>query len=180
MPMEPRACSAVWHRDTQSITVRLATQTPSRAQADVAQVLGMEAARVRVVCPSVGGAFGARASVSPEDLFVALVAQHLRATVRWTATRSEDFSAVCEGEEPPGRPSLAERARAYPRLSRTNAVHPGCLVALLGCGPLAQCSAHPARTVQRAAGQGRRPRHPVECGTGADVTAVPGGPKPPC
>jgi len=97
MPMEPRACSAAWDNDAQRITLWLATQTPSRAQADAAHVLGMDVAHVHLICPDVGGAFGARASVSPEDLLVALTAQHLRATVRWTASRSEDFLGGMQG-----------------------------------------------------------------------------------
>ena len=97
MPMEPRACSASWDNDTQKLTFRLATQTPSRAQADAAHVLGVDVSQVHVICPNVGGAFGARASVSPEDLLVALTAQHLRSTVRWTSSRSEDFLAGMQG-----------------------------------------------------------------------------------
>lgn len=97
MPMEPRACSASWDDDAQQLTFRLATQTPSRAQADAAHVLGIDESQVHVICPNVGGAFGARASVSPEDLLVALTAQHLRSTVRWTSSRSEDFLAGMQG-----------------------------------------------------------------------------------
>ena len=97
MPMEPRACSAAWDADAQRITLWLATQTPSRTQADAAHVLGLDVADVHLICPDVGGAFGARASVSPEDLLVALTAQHLRATVRWTASRSEDFLGGMQG-----------------------------------------------------------------------------------
>ena len=97
MPMEPRACSASWHDDTQHMTLWLATQTPSRAQADAAHVLGIDVAQVHVICPDVGGAFGARASVSPEDLLVALSARHMRTTVRWTSSRSEDFLAGMQG-----------------------------------------------------------------------------------
>jgi len=97
MPMEPRACSASWHDDTQRITLWLATQTPSRAQADAAHVLGMDVEHVHLICPDVGGAFGARASVSPEDLLVALTARHMCATVRWTSSRSEDFLGGMHG-----------------------------------------------------------------------------------
>lgn len=97
MPMEPRACSASWHDDAQRMTLWLATQTPSRAQADAAHVLGIDVGQVHVICPDVGGAFGARASVSPEDLLVALSARHMRTTVRWTSSRSEDFLAGMQG-----------------------------------------------------------------------------------
>lgn len=97
MAMEPRSCSAQWHADSASLTVWLGSQTPSRARADMARVLGLPHSQVRLISPDVGGAFGAKASVSPEDLLVALTAQHLRATVRWTATRSEDFAAGMQG-----------------------------------------------------------------------------------
>lgn len=97
MAMEPRGCCAQWHAEGASLTVWLGTQTPSRAQADIAATLGLAPERVRVVSPDVGGAFGARASVSPEDLLVALAARHVRGAVRWASTRSEDFVAGMHG-----------------------------------------------------------------------------------
>lgn len=97
MPMEPRACSASWHSQSHSLTLWLATQTPSRAQADAAKLLGIDLNQVHVICPKVGGAFGARASVSVEDLLVALTARHLKTTVHWVSTRSEDFLSGMQG-----------------------------------------------------------------------------------
>lgn len=101
MPMEPRACSAQVH-DAQAnsphrITVWLGTQTPSRAQADVARVLQIPTEQVRLISPDVGGAFGAKASVSPEDLLTALTAHHLQRNVQWLASRSDDFVAGMQG-----------------------------------------------------------------------------------
>ena len=95
--MEPRACTAQWHDTTQTLRVWMGTQTPTRAQHDVAKVLGVSPAQVHLRCPDVGGAFGARASVSPEDLLVPLVAQHLKAAVQWVATRSEDVLSGMQG-----------------------------------------------------------------------------------
>jgi carbon-monoxide dehydrogenase large subunit len=102
MPLEPRACSARWCADSQMLTVWLGTQTPSRAQADVARALGLPLAQVHLISPDVGGAFGARASVSPEELLVPLATQHLSrdhgsVSLRWTSTRSEDFAAGMHG-----------------------------------------------------------------------------------
>ena len=97
MAMEPRACCARWDPLTGSLTAWLGTQTPSRAKADLAGVLGIAIDRVRVISPDVGGAFGAKASVGPEDLLVGLAARHLRATVRWVSSRSEDFVAGMHG-----------------------------------------------------------------------------------
>ena len=101
MPMEPRACSAMLHdaeaNSPHRITVWLGTQTPSRAQADVARVLGLPTEHVRLISPDVGGAFGAKASVSPEDLLTALTAQHMQRNVQWLASRSDDFVAGMQG-----------------------------------------------------------------------------------
>lgn len=97
MAMEPRSCCARWDGATANMTVWLGTQTPSRAQADMAAVLGLPTAQVRVVSPDVGGAFGSRASVCPEDLLVALAARHLQAAVRWMSSRSEDFVSGMHG-----------------------------------------------------------------------------------
>ena len=101
MPMEPRACSAQVHEapinGPHRITVWLGTQTPSRAQADVARVLQIPTEQVRLISPDVGGAFGAKASVSPEDLLTALTAQHLQRNVQWLASRSDDFVAGMQG-----------------------------------------------------------------------------------
>ena len=97
MAMEPRACLARWNSGQGELTVWLGTQTPSRAQADLAATLGLPPDRVRVISPDVGGAFGSKASVCPEDLLVALAARHLQATVRWASSRSEDFVAGMHG-----------------------------------------------------------------------------------
>jgi carbon-monoxide dehydrogenase large subunit len=101
MPMEPRACSAQVHEapadGPHRITVWLGTQTPSRAQADVARVLQIPTEQVRLISPDVGGAFGAKASVSPEDLLTALTAHHLQRNVQWLASRSDDFVAGMQG-----------------------------------------------------------------------------------
>jgi carbon-monoxide dehydrogenase large subunit len=105
MPMEPRACSVRVHgidatTEVQSqhrITVWLGTQTPSRAQADVARVLNLPTEQVLLISPDVGGAFGAKASVSPEDLLTALTAQHMQRNMQWVASRSDDFVGGMQG-----------------------------------------------------------------------------------
>ena len=97
MAMEPRACCAQWNRQQATLTVWLGTQTPSRARDDIAAALALAADQVRVVSPDVGGAFGSKASVCPEDLLVALTARHMGATVRWASSRSEDFIAGMHG-----------------------------------------------------------------------------------
>jgi len=91
MAMEPRACVAQWQGDSQRLTVWLGSQTPARAQADIARALGLALNQVHLISPDVGGAFGSKASLSPEDILVALAAHRLRTTVQWKASRSEEF-----------------------------------------------------------------------------------------
>lgn len=96
MAMEPRAIVAEWD-SAGSLCVWLGTQAPSRARSDIARALGLDVKAVRVVVPDVGGAFGAKSSLCPEELVVAWVARELRACVKWTASRTEEFTSGCHG-----------------------------------------------------------------------------------
>ena len=93
--LEARAVVA--ESDGMTITVWLPTQSPARARDDIARTLKLEAAQVRVIAPDVGGAFGAKASVYPEDLLVALAAHRLKAAVKWAASRTEEFTSATHG-----------------------------------------------------------------------------------
>jgi len=101
LSMEPRGMLAQWAHASddlpESLTVWVGTQSPSRTQADIAAALAWPSARVRVISGHVGGAFGAKSSVCPEDLVIALAARHLRASVRWQSTRSEEFTSGMHG-----------------------------------------------------------------------------------
>src|SRR5262249_48369603 len=79
------------------LAVQLSTQTPHRARSELARILGLDEAAVRVVARDVGGAFGAKASLYPEDVFVAWAALRLGRPVKWIATRSEDMLAATHG-----------------------------------------------------------------------------------
>ena len=119
LALEPRGMVARWHDGTEGgsprLTVHLGTQSPSRAQADIAAALGWDAARVRVVTGHVGGAFGAKSSVSPEDLAIALAARRQQACVRWISPRGDDFTAGMHGRGARlrGRLSVAPDGRLH-------------------------------------------------------------------
>jgi aerobic carbon-monoxide dehydrogenase large subunit len=95
--LEPRAAVADIDAQTSGLTLWLSTQTPHRARTDLAAILGLEAQALRVVAPDVGGAFGGKASIYPEEATVALAALRLQKPVTWTATRSEEFLAAAQG-----------------------------------------------------------------------------------
>lgn len=95
--LETRGAVAAWDAASQSLTAWLPTQTPHRARAELSRILGLHHDRVRVITPCVGGAFGAKASIYPEDLLVAIAAMKLSCPVRWIASRNEDFVATSHG-----------------------------------------------------------------------------------
>jgi carbon-monoxide dehydrogenase large subunit len=101
MSMEPRGMLAIWQGrpdgQDESMTVHFGTQSPSRAQTDIAAALGWEVSRVRVIAGQVGGAFGAKSSLGPEDLAIAMAACRLKAAVRWTSGRSDEFTGGMHG-----------------------------------------------------------------------------------
>jgi carbon-monoxide dehydrogenase large subunit len=97
--MEPRAVAAVYDAAGGTMTVWGSTQTPHWLRDNVAKHLRLEPARVHVVAPRVGGGFGAKIALYPEDLLVPWLARHLDRPVRWAATRREDLAATSHGRD---------------------------------------------------------------------------------
>jgi CO/xanthine dehydrogenase Mo-binding subunit len=91
LPLEPRAVAARWDPVTPALHVWSSTQMPYVVRQRVAEALGLPLDAVRVVAPDVGGGFGTKGPVYPEDLIVAALARRLGAAVRWTDTRRESF-----------------------------------------------------------------------------------------
>ena len=95
--LEPRGLVADAATEPGRLTVWLGSQSPHRARTELAAVLGLDFDRVRVIAPDVGGAFGMKASLYPEDIAIAFAALSLGRCVKWVATRSEDFLAATQG-----------------------------------------------------------------------------------
>ena len=93
--MEPRAVAA--QPDGDRVTVWTSTQSAHRVRDSVSRILGLPRERVRAVAPEVGGGFGAKANLYPEEVLVPWLALRLRRPVRWAATRSEDFQTTTHG-----------------------------------------------------------------------------------
>ncbi|MBD3663901.1 xanthine dehydrogenase family protein molybdopterin-binding subunit [Sulfitobacter aestuariivivens] len=96
-PMEPRAVCAAFDPATDSLTVWQSTQTPHRSRSELAAILNVDARRIRVIAQHVGGAFGMKGSIYPEEVFVVWAALQLRQTLVWTASRSEEFLSATQG-----------------------------------------------------------------------------------
>jgi carbon-monoxide dehydrogenase large subunit len=94
MPIEPRGVLAQPDSPDGRLTVWASTQMPFAVRAAVAAALGLAEERVRVIAPDVGGGFGAKGHVYPEDVLIPAVARRLRRSVKWIETRREHFLAT--------------------------------------------------------------------------------------
>jgi carbon-monoxide dehydrogenase large subunit len=92
-PMEPHA-AATTIGDDGRLLVYGSTQMPHLLHSLMATALGMQPEEIRVVTPLVGGGFGGKAGMYPEQVVVAAAARRLQRPVVWVSTRSEDMLAL--------------------------------------------------------------------------------------
>lgn len=89
VPMEGKAVMAYWDFQGNQLVVVSATQVPHLLRVGVAQHLGMGEENVRVVSPDVGGAFGYKCVLHPEELCIAWLAKTYRRPFRYLEDRRE-------------------------------------------------------------------------------------------
>ncbi|MEZ4870106.1 MAG: xanthine dehydrogenase family protein molybdopterin-binding subunit [Caldilineaceae bacterium] len=97
--MEPRAVVASYDAAADQVTIWTSTQIPHGIKNEVAPVLGIPAAKIRVIAPEVGGGFGAKSNVYSEEAIVPFLAKQLGRPVKWVATRSEDYLTTSHGRD---------------------------------------------------------------------------------
>lgn len=96
VPMEGRAVAAQ-PDPVHGLTVWTSTQAPHWNRNAIASALGLSQAKVRVIAPEVGGAFGQKIGAYYEDYLVAAAAYTLQQPVKWIETRSENMLASSHG-----------------------------------------------------------------------------------
>jgi len=94
MPIEPRGVLVQPEAPDGRLTIWTSTQVPFAVRAAIAAALGLADEQVRVIAPDVGGGFGAKGHVYPEDVLLAAVARRLGRPVKWIETRREHFLAT--------------------------------------------------------------------------------------
>jgi carbon-monoxide dehydrogenase large subunit len=93
--MEPR--SVVVDPTGEQITMWTSTQVPHVVRFALAATTGVPESKIRVVAPDVGGGFGGKLSVNPEEWIAFAVARRLARPVKYTETRSESLMAAHHG-----------------------------------------------------------------------------------
>jgi carbon-monoxide dehydrogenase large subunit len=99
LPLEPRGCLAEPGSPTGGLTLWASTQVAYHTRENLAALLGLDPAVVRVVAPDVGGGFGAKSRTYWEEILVAHAALRLGRTVRWTEDRIEHLVATTHGRD---------------------------------------------------------------------------------
>ena len=97
MPMECRAIVVVPDRLRDRVDVWLSTQSAHGARDGIAEALGLSPERVHVVAPDVGGGFGAKGTLYPDEILAVHLARALRRPIKWVEDRLENLRAMVHG-----------------------------------------------------------------------------------
>jgi carbon-monoxide dehydrogenase large subunit len=98
--IEPRAAVASYSRHDDSYTLYVANQNPHVERLLMtAFVLGLPETKVRVIAPDVGGGFGSKIYLYPEETAMVWAAKRVGRPIKWTAERSESFLSDAHGRD---------------------------------------------------------------------------------
>lgn len=93
--IEPRAVIAHWHDGYDTVELWSSTQIPHAVAGAIGMTFGIPSNKVRVVAPEVGGGFGLKLNVYPDEILTVFASKKLGRPVRWTETRREAaFSSI--------------------------------------------------------------------------------------
>jgi aerobic carbon-monoxide dehydrogenase large subunit len=110
VPMETRGVLATTEPVTGDLTIWASGQWPHTARSLTAALLGLDEERVRVIQPDVGGGFGVKSELYPEDLLIPLAATRIGRPVKWIENRREHFLGIVHAREMEFDLELAVRA----------------------------------------------------------------------
>jgi carbon-monoxide dehydrogenase large subunit len=99
VPLEGRAGVASWDPSDGSLTLWNGTQSPHMLRHGIAELLGLAEHRVRVIAPDVGGGFGVKVSLYPEDALLCLLTRRLGRPVAWVEDRLEHLLSASHARD---------------------------------------------------------------------------------
>src|ERR1700730_5485633 len=99
VPMECRGVVSAYDPRTDSATIWSSTQVVHWVRREAAALLGLPEARVRCVALDVGGGFGGKGHVYPEDMLVTFLARKLGRPVRWIEGRTEHLMSATHSRD---------------------------------------------------------------------------------
>lgn len=99
VPLEGKGVVAYWDRQAEQLLLHTSTQMPHIVRSGLSECLGLEQGAIRVVAPDVGGGFGWKGLLQPEEVVAAWLARHLDHPVRWIEDRREHLVAAANARE---------------------------------------------------------------------------------
>jgi len=107
-PLEPRATLAVYDPASERTTLTISCQTPTGVRDELCEaVLGIAKDKMRVRVGDVGGGFGMKTTLYPEDVVAAFATRALKRPVKYCAERIEEFLAASHGRDLASKAELA-------------------------------------------------------------------------
>ena len=152
--MEPRCSIATHDAADDRTTLRLSSQMPSGARDTLCEVLGLPKEKMRVVVGDVGGGFGMKTGLYPEDIVVVYAARQIGRPVKWTPARIEEFLSATHGRDVESHAELAldangkvlaYRVRSFANMGAYGGTT-GIIIQLL-IGPWVSTSIYDIRTI---------------------------------
>jgi carbon-monoxide dehydrogenase large subunit len=105
--LEPRGCIADFDPGTKSSTFYVSTQSPHNVRTTLAELFGWPEHTLRVVAPDVGGGFGMKAAIYPDEVAVLLMSRRLGRPVKWVSDRRESLLADVHARDDLARVEVA-------------------------------------------------------------------------
>jgi carbon-monoxide dehydrogenase large subunit len=99
VPIETRGVLADYKPGEGQLTVWSSTQIPHLLRTQIASMLNFPETLVHVITPEVGGGFGTKLNVYPEEALIAYLAIQLGKPVKWSESRRENFQATIHGRD---------------------------------------------------------------------------------
>jgi len=99
VPLEPRGILASYDPAINGLSVHVSHQMPHQLQLHLAELLGMSPLDVRVVCSDVGGGFGIKMHIYPEEVAVCAASKILGRPVKFIADRIESLLSDVHARE---------------------------------------------------------------------------------
>jgi carbon-monoxide dehydrogenase large subunit len=98
-PMEGRGVVAHWDHRLEQLVIYTSTQIPHIIRTGLSECLGLDEGQVRVITPDVGGGFGYKGILLPEEVALGWLAMHRGHPVRWIEDRREHLTASANCRE---------------------------------------------------------------------------------
>lgn len=95
--MEGRAVLTATDAVTGGLTIWTSTQAAHWIRRDLAKILGMAENQIRAIAPDVGGGFGVKIGIYPEEVALAALTRRFGMPLRWVETRLEHMQATTHG-----------------------------------------------------------------------------------